>query len=204
MKYPDELCQLVIRNMTIIEEAPSVVAEVQKILFTAINERIRQRVAKRGRDAWDGVYSLLTDERNSQTTFKPADWPRDEDDNYKAYYTLWCEDKSDLAYWLSHAIGLRNDPLSLRFIAIKELGEVTVKENKKRCQDFYTDTPTLQQAGFLYDKENNVIYLSFELDAETLATEYPDFDKALEPLDKALDALFSVHNVFDGFVKKLK
>jgi len=60
----------------------------------------------------------------------------------------------------------------------------------------------LKTARFLYNSDG-YIYYPFVLDAEVLASEFPDFEKALEPLDRALETLFSVHKAFDDFVKKL-
>ena len=66
MAFSNELCQLVIQNMEIVETAPSVVDEVETLLFAAINERIKERVPKKG---WDGVYDLVVEEEYSDTFF---------------------------------------------------------------------------------------------------------------------------------------
>ena len=41
------------------------------------------------------------------------------------------------------------------------------------------------------------------LNAEVLAAEYPTVDKALAPLDAALDKLMKVHSVIDAAVQEL-
>ena len=145
-KYPDELCKLVILNMAIVEEAPSVKEEVEKVLFAAINKRIEDHVAKRA--GWEGVYDLVTGE--DETYFYPAGWPKNEDEAVQAWYELKDEDDEDDLGWLSCAIGSRNASLSLRFNVSKDLGKVTAKEHKKRCKAFYDEMPNtkLQSNGF--------------------------------------------------------
>jgi len=51
--------------------------------------------------------------------------------------------------------------------------------------------------------EENTLYLPFVLDAEMLAEESPAVDKALAPLDAALDKLCKVNPVLDAAVKEL-
>ena len=201
MGYPEELCQLVIRNMAIIEDAPKVVEEVEHALFNAINKRIEAFVS--ARDGWKGYYDFVTNKEDEETTFAPVGWPEDEAGSYLAWYTLGGVEGDGVDRWLSHAIGVRNAVLCFWFEIGNGIGELTVKEKKSRCQQFYAATPAVQQAGFQYDKSGG-LFLPFTLDAETLATEFPDFDTALAPLDKALDALLSVHAAFDGFVQEIQ
>ena len=51
--------------------------------------------------------------------------------------------------------------------------------------------------------EDGTIYMPFVLDPEVLAAEYPTVDKALAPMDAALDKLLKVHPQFDAAVKEL-
>ena len=202
MQYHNELCQLIIRNMAIVEEAPKVLDEVEKYLFGTINKRIEARVSKNQR--WTGIYTLVSDEEKNETSFSPSDWP---DDGSLAHYWLYCQNDNDLR-WLSCALGLQGASLGFQFVVEQDLGSVSKKDNKTRCQKFYTNTQDLHKAGFLYeeDKQYNLgfgLYLPFTLDAEALASEFPDIDKSLAPLDEALEKLFSVHNHFDAFVKEL-
>ena len=199
MKYPTDLCQLVINNMEILEEAPNVIEYVEEKLFAAINERVKERVA--ALDAWGGCYELYTGEKN-ETTFAPSDWPMDDAEWFYAYYTLHYVEAGEDYQWLSNAIGLNNSSLCLQFMVRREFTGMNAKDYKKRLHDFYSATPALAETGFLIAK-SGVIFRPFALPAEKVAEEYPDFDEALAPLDAALEDLFKAHGEFDRFVKKL-
>ena len=204
MQYSTELCQLIIRNMAIVEEAPKVHGEVENYLFATINKRIEASVAKK--EGWRGCYELAPDDDDvTQTSFSPTTWP---DEGSLAGYWLSPKEGENLS-WLSCALGVQGASLCLEFAVYKDLGGVSKKDNKTRCQKFYTNTPALHEAGFLYEEDTKhidlgfALYLPFTLNAEALAAEFPDIDKALAPLDEALEKLFSVHKHFDAFVKEL-
>ena len=202
MSYADELCQLVIKNMEIIEEAPKVVEHVEKRLFAAINARIEKAV--RAQKNWNGCYDLVTDNDDKETTFAPSEWPEDEDGSYMASYTLHYMEEGEGYAWLSVATGVHGSALRLQFglerHAIGTGAKVSVKEYKKFLHDFYNKTPVLAEAGFQITKDG-IIYLPFALDASKLAEEYPSFAETLEPLDNALKTLFKEHYIFDSFIK---
>ena len=62
----------------------------------------------------------------------------------------------------------------------------------------------MQKAGFTLAPSKKGIVRPFHFDAEKLASECPDFDEALAPLDAALEDLFKVHGEFDKFVAQQK
>lgn len=202
MQYPEILCQLVIRNMAIVEDAPCVVKEIEKVLFNAINEVTEKAVS--GLGGWKGCYDLVTEKKEEETTFAPAGWPEDESGVYGAWYTLGhVEPDGGELGWLSSATGLRNTAICFQFGIGNSLIDVTTREKKRLCQEFFSKTPELGNAGFLY-KKSGEIYLPFTFDAETLSNEFPDFDEAKATVDRALKTLFKVHPLFDAFVQKIQ
>ena len=202
MNYPTELCQLVIRNMAVIEKAPEVVEATEKRLFAAINARIEKAV--KAKKNWDGCYDLVTDSEEEETTFAPEIWPDNEDGSYGAYYTLTHTEASREYEWLSCATGVMGAALCFAFAVDSEWSGLTPKEYKKTLESFYAGNAALQKAGFSLAPSKKSIVRPFTFAADTLATEYPDFDEALAPLDAALEDLFKAHGEFDRFVKKLK
>ena len=203
MSYSAELCRLVICNMEILEEAPSIVASVEATLFAAIDERIKRRIEKQNN--WEGVYSFSSGEE--ETTFAPKSWPKtkDADESCYAWYELDHTEDGEELDWLSSATGLRNAALCLQFDVDMDLcGFKNAKEYKNRLLRFYAGASVLHEAGFHFSEFYGVIYRPFAFDAGKLAEEYPDFDKALEPLDAALEDLFKAHDEFDKFVKGLE
>ena len=199
MSYPVELCKLVIRNIEIIEEAPNVVAEVEKKLFTAINERIEERVIKHSRATWAGVYSLVTGKIGG-TYFAPRGWLRltEDEEDYWAWYECWLV-KGDINFThkLPQAIGLKNAALAIGFdSAFAE----SVDDKREKMANFYEATSAIKDAELLLHINADYIYTHIPLDVDALADGFPDFTKALNPLDDALTRLFSVHEHFDRYV----
>jgi hypothetical protein len=200
MSYPTEICQLVIRNMEIVEEAPNVVEVVENKLFAAVNELIKRRVAEL--ENWKGCYEFYTG-TDDETSFAPKSWPETEDGVYGVYFTLYYTDKGEEQLLLSTATGLRGAALCLRFEVNSDWSGLANKDYKQRMRRFYAGTPELKNAGFFLAPDEKNIYLPFHCLAEQVAEEYPNFEDALKPLDKALADLFRVCPVFDNFVKKL-
>jgi hypothetical protein len=201
MNYPAELCQLVIRNMEVIETAPEVIEATEKRLFAAINARIEKTV--KARENWKGCYDLVTDKDDEETSFAPESWPENEDEVYGAYYTLTYTEDSGNYEWLSCATGVQGAALCLKFVVDSDWADLTPKEYKKALESFYAGNSALQKAGFSLAPSKKSIVRAFHFDAGKLATEYPDFDEALAPLDAALENLFKAHGEFDKFVKTL-
>ena len=91
--------------------------------------------------------------------------------------------------------------LCLRFWVHGGLGGRTKGEIERKLVTL-SNAPAVKDAGMVRD-EDNTIYLPFNFDAETLATEYPTVDKTLAPLDTSLGKLLKVHELFDAAVKDL-
>jgi len=201
MSFSKELSQLVIRNMEIIETAPTVVDAIEKRLFSAINERIKDRVSGLG---WNGFYGLVTDKSND-TSFAPESWPVEEDGSLCAWYrlTYMGGDGDDLDMWLSSATGILGSALCFAFSFDRVWGEMKRPQYKATLENFYHENAVLRQSRFSLAQDKESIIIPFLFDSEKLADEYPDFDDVLVPLDDALEALFGVHDEFDAFVKTL-
>ena len=214
MDYSDELRKLVIRNMEIIQAAPAVVEDTEKILFDVINTRVKEAV--NAKKKWKGVYSLVTDKDSGEITFAPESWLVLEDESYGAYYTLeeyslLNEPTKDI-HWLSCATGAKNSALCFAFKVEKGWSDWAIKEHNNNFEKFYTDNiGLLQKARFDLvpslepNKSGKRIIRPFKFEAEKLAAECPGFDEgALTPLDDALKNLFEVHKEFDSFVASIK
>lgn len=197
MPYPAELCQLVIKNMEILEEAPNVINHIEEKLFAAINGRVKECLSSHG--GWKGCFELFTGERD-QTVFALQDWPEDEDGGFLAYFSVSYVEAGEERAWLSNAVGLGNAALCLEFTMERDLTGLNVKEQRKRLQDFYGKTPKLAEAGFRLGK-SGTLYRPFSLDAVKVADDYPDFDESLSPLDAVCEDLTTVVVEFDLLVR---
>ncbi len=200
MSYPTELHQLAIRNMEIIETAPTVVDETEKVLFNAINAHIKKRIE--AKESWDGCYDFITNEDEEQTYFSPDNWPKNANGEVYAYYSLDAMEDSEI-YYLSSAIGLRGESLGLYFeIDITAL-TLNAREYKAELNKFFNDNVAVQKAGFTLTRNKKSLVRCFHFDAEKLAEAYPDVEDVFAPLDEALDDLFKVHEEFNTFVQSL-
>lgn len=202
MNYPNELCQLVIRNMEVIETAPEVIEATEKRLFAAMNARIEKAV--KAQKGWKGCYDLVTESEYEETTFAPKGWPESEDESYGVYYTLTHAEEFEDYEWLSCATGVTGASLCFAFVVDSEWSGQTAKDYKKTLENFYAGNSVLQKAGFSLSPNKKSIVRPFHFVADKLAAEYPDFDTALAPLDAALKDIFKAHDEFDRFVKKFK
>lgn len=201
MNYPTELHQLAIRNMEIIETAPTVVDETEKMLFSAINAHIKNRIE--AKKDWDGCYDLITNEDDEETTFTPNNWPKSAEGSFYAYYTLDEMEDSKVEHYLSSAVGLRGESLGLYFGVNISALTLNVKEYKPKLNKFFNDNVALQKAGFTLTPNKKSLVRRFHFDTEKLAEAYPDVEDIFAPLDEALNDLFKVHEEFNTFVQSL-
>lgn len=202
MNYPKELCELIIKNMDIIEQAPNVADSVEEKLFNCIDNQIEARVKKETND-WSGIYSICG--KNGETWFCPNHWKENDDKIFYAWYGLtYIDGPNANDRYLSRAMGVQESSLCLFFYCDRTSYDMNFTAYKKELKSFLAKNNVLQKAGFILHPDENKIALPFKFDANLLAEECPDdFDKALAPLDTALDTLFRVHSEFDMFVKSL-
>jgi hypothetical protein len=186
--------------MLVVEKAPEVSVQVAGSFFEAINKRIKDRINKRGN--WKGKYDFnITAPKD--TIFAPEDWPEGENGYYFVNYCLGylLGDTFKVQQWLSVILGLEGSNIKLYFY-FDEKSFMMKPKQAKQAFEALSKNPRLVNAGFLYDRNLDTgIYIPFSFLPDKVADEYPDFDESLEPLDRALDSLLSVHDVFDDFVK---
>ena len=193
MSFPKEWCQFIIRNNALLEGG--IVEPIQDAVFKAINARLEKRL--KALTGWKGKYEFVIQE-GGETMFAPAAWPEDKDGRYRACYKLGALSTDDNAYWLSTSLGVN----SFQFWVHGALGGRSKGEIERKILTVGT-TPAMREAGIIRDLDDGTTYLPFVLDAETLATEYPVVDKALAPLDAALETLLKVNPLFDAAVREL-
>lgn len=201
MAFSDEVCKLVIENIDLLEEAPSVVEEVETKVFREINNRMKSFLA--GRDGWkdDGAYTYYEDHDDAQTTFAPIGWPEDEDTNYTAYYSFTHGNGENYIYWLTALVGKTNaDKFGIYF----NLNTNSVGMNKRQWKNYlttkYQSEPILQESVLL---EECTLCIPIVIDFKLLVEEYPLFDKCLKPVDDALEILIKINPYIDAIVKKV-
>ncbi len=206
MKYPKELCALMIKNMEIMEKAPLVIEAIEKELFTAINRKIKDFADERN---WEGVYDLVTNEGNlNETSFKPKGWPSLEKGLYLAWYGLTYSPSNNSGYWLSHVVRVSNMSLSLAFFFNPNYFQ---EQAKRSLVGLLNCSEELRNKRFNFIEGSKEFHHSVGIEicfeAESLANDYleldGDFDLSLKPLDDALNTLFNVHDKFNSFVKSL-
>ena len=202
MSQPYEIHKLVINNMAVLEQAPAVVAEAEKRIFGAIDEKI-EKWAK-AREGWDGVFDFV----KNQTTFKPESWPIADDGIYLAYFEIGMLSVDDCQYALSALVGAVPQTFGFRFSV--HAPWLTGLENQKRAQpgkkwanflnEHFRDFPLLAANGFR--PEGEMLFHPMRIDAAALAEAYPDtLDDALEPVDEALDHIAAALPDFDRLIK---
>ncbi|MDP1612794.1 MAG: hypothetical protein Q8M11_17205 [Sulfuritalea sp.] len=192
--------RLVIQYMSILEAAPTIVEQVEKRVFGAIDEKIHEWV--KSQSDWDGVFDYIEDE----TYFKPMSWEKDENDNPCASYALFCEDDGEYLHYLSALLSV----VPYRFGILFEVKTswITGRNGrvarpgaawKRYLAEQFTQT-RLAESGFELQGES--VFLPIRVDARVLAEAYPDsLDDALVPIDEALRKLGVAHPTIEAFLK---
>lgn len=186
MSYPNELCRLVLGNLALLEQAPSIISEIEAVLFTAINARLEQRV--RALDGWDGVFDLAVDADSGETYFGPRDWLE-----RNLYYALdGTED--DTEYWSTMAFAAfsaRKARLCL---------QITPEPSRKKRKGLFARlsacTDVFQANGIEFDEKSGMFYVPIVLDLAAAVAAYPDIDALLGPVDQAFDRLLKGHEQY--------
>jgi hypothetical protein len=190
---------LVIQHLSVLENAPKTVHEVQRIVFKAIDERVRNWVESR--NDWEGEYGLLDDE----TAFKPKSWENDEDGNYNVYYDFSREsDGDDYQYFLSALLDVRPDKFGLRFIVdAKWLTKLNGRRASARWQRYLAEQYVLRKLStFGFELDGEDLFRPVLVDSHVLADGFPhSLDDALKPIDEALKSLESAHPEIDALIK---
>ena len=195
MSFSKETCLFVIRNAALIEKG--LIEAVQQTVFTAMNAHLEKRLKALG--GWKGKYELVT--VDNETAFAPVTWPESQDGRYRACYKL-TEAGDQNHYWLSNTLGVNGVKMCLQFWVHGGLGGRSKGEVGRKLLTV-ASAADIKAARFVQGAEENTLNLPFVFDAEVLAGEYPTVDKALAPLDTAIDKLLKVHPLLDAAVQEL-
>lgn len=198
--YTKEMELMILQQPELIEQ-PTLTARVEAVIFKAIDARIAKRLASL--PDWKAHSYEWADEAESagETIFAPESWPKKKDHSPQAGYRLREVPAEGGPQWLlSHALGLSNGTLSLEFFTEGKVGRPSKAKITERLQTFAA-TPALTEAGFLHGAGG--IYIPFALDIGKVTAEFPALNKALAPLDKALDTLLTAHASFETLVLEL-
>ncbi len=201
MPFNDEICKLVIENIELLEEAPSIIKEVEKKIFNAINKKFETFFSNRNGWKQDGAYTYYDDD-GGETTFSSDSWPTDKvDEGYFIYYQFRGESSSKSSYKLSILNGkIPNAKYGIFFeLDLSSLG-LTNQQWKKILREKHQAKPQLAELGVFL--EGLTLCIPIILDAKLIAGEYPDFDVCLKPVDDALDTLMKAHPYIDEIVQE--
>ena len=171
---------------------------VQTTVFTAMNAHLEKRL--KGIGGWKGRYHLASGETD-ETLFAPVTWPESQDGRYRTCYKL-TEAGDQNHYWLSNTLGVNGVKMCLQFWVHGGLGGRSKGEVGRKLLTV-ASAADIKAAGFVQGAEENTLNLPFVFDAEVLAGEYPTVDKALAPLDAAIDKLLKAHPLLDAAVQEL-
>lgn len=203
MAFSNDICKLVIENVELLEEAPSVIEEVENTIFREINSRIEDFI--KNKDGWkEGVYTYYENEKDSETSFAPLDWPEDEDGDYSAWYEFNDEDSGDgCNYYLSALLGkISGDYFGFFFNVDCNYFGRTKKLWEKFLAAEYQKRSILQESGVSLVKGRLCIPIT--IDPKLMADEYAGFDGCLKPVNDALEILMKVNPEISEIVKEAK
>ena len=192
--------RLVIKHLSVLESAPSIVAEVEKKVFSAIDEKIKEWVESRG--DWEGVFNFLDDE----TSFKPKVWENDPSGDYGSYYELDYEAGEECKHYLSPLLAVV--PIKFGIWFSVNASWVTGQNGKvarpsAAWQNYLAGKlPYTKLVELGFELRGASIFLPIRIDSELLADDYPNsLDDALEPVDQALKKLDAAHVEIDALLK---
>ena len=203
MPYNNEICKLVIENIALLEEADSVIEEIQKTIFKEINNKFKDHFENNA--SWEGVYKYWEDDDEDETTITLKKWPKDDEANYIAYFTFEITPDADKKcnYHLTALLGGRNSKgYAINFyVDEKNLCDMNNKAWKEYLRKQYLEKPVLQNNGVQI--EGKCLSIPIRLDLKKVAAEYPDdFDQCLKPIDDAIKILEDVSPVIDEIVQE--
>ena len=190
LQYPKEMHLFLLQNTELIEQG-SLTDAVEATIFTAIHERIAQKLERRLWELHCGVPSI------GDTMFTPMHWPKRKDGSHQAYYHF-SEFGGENERWLSSLLGLNQIQSCFALYIDGRLGgpKVNVKE---RVQAFYAETPALHELGWVCTEES-LLRLPFEFDATKLIEEYPDLRKPMLAFEKVFDKLLKASEHIDKLI----
>lgn len=189
--------RLAIQHLSVLESANKIVEEAEKKIFEAIDVKVKHWVDSRGN--WEGVYGYIEEE----TSFKPNNWEKDEE-NYCAYYTFEAAESETYLYWLSPMIGAVSAQFGIYFgVRVSWVTRLSGRGMQaawiKYLAEQFTKT-NLKKLGF--QLQGDRLFLPILVDVQTLADNYPhSMDDALGPIDEALKIIDAAHPEIDSLLK---
>ena len=194
LQYPKEMHVFLLQNTGLIEQG-SLTDAVELTIFTAIHERITQKLERR---LWEVHCDVLnvSEESYGETLFAPIHWPQRKDGTRQAYYRI-SESGVGNERWLSSLLGLNETQVCFELYVDGRLGGPRIKV-KERVQDFYTKNPALHELGFTCT--DGELRLPFSFDAEKLTAEYPDLRKPMLIFEKVFDKLLKANEHIDKLI----
>lgn len=201
MSYSKELCQLVIRNIALVDELPAISEEVNDHIYECIAACVK-RYLKQPKQAQ--YLEPCPDEDKDDASFRFKSFKRAENGKWLTYFDIW-DDNEDLS-WVASFTGSSSD--STAYIGFYneydnvELFGANKKDWKNFLKEEWQKHPKLNEAGFRLNNKGDFIDLPFQLDLDTLAEAYPDIDEdCLEPLLEALNKVIDHRTDFEAILK---
>ena len=202
MLYNPGICKIVIENIELLEEAPSVIEQIEKVVFKQINERFREFF--KTKEDWKGDYTYFEEEGDQETWFLPVNWPdpNDEGTCYPFCYTFIQINAGEGYY--NCLTALTGKTTLDKYAICLSIDRKNCEMNKKQLKDFlqkrYQSVPELQTSNVQLESE--VLFIPICIDTKKLLEEYPDCDECLQPVDNALKNLMDVHPFIDKIVQE--
>lgn len=193
MSYPDDLCRLVLNNLNLLEDAPSIIGEIESVMFKAINARLEARVS--ALDGWSGTFDLVLDNDSGETKFAPQSLAE------SGVFYMLDETGDDTEYWPSTALGLRNSRLCLKIIPDPKLRERPKQKGPRLLSRIHAETDAFHQHHIDFDAPSGAFYVPFILEADKVIAEYPNLSDSLVPVEWAFDNMLAAHEHFERIAK---
>jgi hypothetical protein len=193
--------RLVIQHLKVLEDAPTIVDEVEKSIFSAIDQEVERWVQSR-LDEWQGVYSS----RTGETYFQPKSWGNQDNEEYRFCYQLcWTEPTDTLRHTLSALLGASQHQYGLYFAPdIEKLTRVKGRRKAEAAwKSFLNDAfPETGLADLGFKVADAYPFLPVRVDAVALAEDYPaSVHPVLTPaLDGLFEALETAHPKIDSLL----
>jgi hypothetical protein len=201
--------QLVIRNLAVLEQAPTIAEKIDETVMRAVDARVGEWAS--GRPEWWVEANLPQNKTVADEHFcyfGPKTWPFSQEENkYKAYYHLGNpkleRGEDGCWYFISALTGVVPREFGIRFEVDAPYITRLVRGAHRAWQNFLAsqlaECQHLQSVGFRLKRE--VLFLPIHLALEDLASAYPDaLSDAFGPLDEALASLDKGHLEIDSIV----
>lgn len=195
MNYTKELAVLIINNVRLVEESNEVLGEIDDELFTELGNYIKSCLQK------SNIYDNFN--ADSDIKFFRSKWPKGKNDESIASIWLDCDGEYTEYSWLSILTGQLADTYAGLFLWIEHEG-IRKTEWKQFMKTQYRNNPSLEESGFILNKENTAIVYPFRIEASCLIDNYPDIKKCFSKIGYAIDMLDKNTGILDTIIKNAK